>query len=430
MFPSSGQPDHVGLQFAIKLIVLMLLFALPSWGVIMAQVGHFIGWREYFTSIRFFLVFCVIAVAFYLFLFNIASIKVTAGALLLLFFCLYAMLHFLGGVGIYLYLEGLRHEVVYVLLSVSLVFIWFVVKDTAFIPSNYSFFLSVLVNGAVSILFGVWQYFNIEILETLYRVPLSEIRNITLATGDRLTSTMVNPINFGAFLVIFYFALFSVVKSKLIRGVFFILIFLLVLGTQSRLALLAFMAGVFVYACLSRDKYIAVSSLLLLSVFLIAFFVLAGDAANLDDRLARSQSLASSSTYSENIRLQRWVQIISNMSFIDFFWGVGAGASSPSWEDVNRGAVIIENSYISVLYQYGLIGLILFFALLFRFYRNAYFILRVDNSLGKFLMSFLVVFSVMSMGNDFLRNLPFSFYFWYLFASLEVKVYDAKRRFL
>ncbi len=281
-------------------------------------------------------------------------------------------------------------------------------------------FNTILINGFIAIFFALWQFFDVSILEAIYRKPLEDIGNLTLAIGYRLASTMINPINFGAFLVIFYLVVHYLYEVRkigfFIYGCLTFVILLMIVGSLSRLALLAFLAVLsFLHFYKAPFYRIFIASL----IFIVVLFVaIAFDFGSITSRF---EELFLLTTYTENERIQNWLFAIFHLESYQYIWGRGLGASSPDSSVVfSTSAIMIENAFLSVFIQYGLIGLISVILILMRFFYVGFSLSYLNPPLGKFVIGFLVFFVVLSLGNDFLRISPFVYYFWFFYSYFEV----------
>lgn len=390
-----------------------------------AQVSHFVGYDVAISGSRYLILSLACFSLIFVIAWHVRSLSLSVGFFLLFFYCVYTLFHFIGSVEAFLIIEGLRHELVFVLLSFLIFTFGLSVKNIEFLPRLSFIVCAIVVNGVVAALFAVWQFFDLNILEVLYRRPLDEIGNLTLAIGYRLTSTMVNPINFGAFMVLVFSVInFCCEKQKVNLFVYCLagaLLSVLVVGSLSRLAVIALLFLI-VFLHIHKVSFLSLFGFaFVLSVLCFGFFVLYVDGLGFAPILSRFENLFVLSTYTENERVANWVAAINSMQPYEFIWGRGIGASSPdSSVFAVTSARPIENSYITIYYQYGFIGLLLFLALLIRFFYIGAAIGKVDKALGRLVISCALFFFIMHFGNDFVRNLPFSFYYWFLYVFFEL----------
>lgn len=404
----------------ISILTLLLLF-LPIWGIISIQISSFIGYEIFISSTRYILLIYIIILSLLLITIK-KKIHYGKGQFLILLYFIYCSLHVFGETEYELVIDGFRYEVLFVLLSVVLIPI-FNLKINSKIISNKIFINSIILNGVVAVLFGVWQFFDISILEILYRTSVIDIPNIKIALGYRIISVFGNPINYGAFMVVLYVTIHFLLStgriSLLVYVAVSILIILLIAGTLSRLPFISLII-VMIYNYINIKSIsrtlLAFSSIAILLIYILYNY----DIDQIDQIDQRFSTLLYFETYSENSRIGNWSDAIEGMTFINHIWGLGLGASSPSYSVTSTtSAVIIENAFISVYYQYGIIGFVLIILIISRFISNILILIKYDFNMGRFIMGIFIALMVMSFGNDFLRNSPFVFYFWYTYSYTE-----------
>tara|TARA_R100001369_G_scaffold65476_1_gene92661 strand:+ start:1326 stop:2459 length:1134 start_codon:yes stop_codon:yes gene_type:complete len=340
---------------------------------------------------------------------------------ILFFYSLYSLLHFVGDTELILLFEGFRHEVLFVLLAFSLLVYGLSRERSDFLPSLDIVGKTILINGFFSALFGIWQYFDISILETLYRSPLEEIGSIRLAIGYRLAGTMFNPINFATFLVLFFLVINYFHERRKVSFIVYyfslILVTGLVVGSLSRLALMS------LFTVLSFIYFYKISVLRLLFFLSLIFPLMFYFFYNLDLEtiMSRLETIFVLSTYTENARFEHWIYAISNLEPYQYLWGKGIGASSPDYSVTSvTSALPIENAFVSIFLQYGVFGITILLSVVLRYIYIGCYLSKIDLAKGKFILGFLLLFIVMSLGNDFLRNSPFVLYFWFFYVYVEV----------
>lgn len=419
----------MSINLLIKYLLVLLLLLLPSWAVISAQVSYLVGFDQLVTSSRYLIIFSCILLCVIGLLFSDFKLIYSFGFFALLFYTFYSLAHLIGDTEPILLFEGFRHEVLFVILGFSLLIYGLSNESVSYLPRLNVVFYTVLINGFFAISFAVWQFFDINILEILYRKPLEDIGNLTLAIGYRLTSTMVNPINFGAFLVLFYLVIHYFYEERKIGFFIYLIlsifIIVLVVGSLSRLALLAL---IFVLTLL----YFYKASLLkmFVPVFMIFLFVIyVVNYVDLGLLNSRFETIFTLSTFTENARVNNWFLAVSSLDLYQYLWGRGIGASSPDSSVVSvSSAQAIENGYISIFYQYGLFGFIMAFIIFLRFIYVGYSLVKINAAVGKFVIGFILFFFAMTLGNDFFRNSPFVFYFWFFYVYFEI-VYTRRQLF-
>ncbi|MEC8963929.1 MAG: O-antigen ligase family protein [Pseudomonadota bacterium] len=289
---------------------------------------------------------------------------------------------------------------------------------------TYSSFVAI-----TALTISIFEYFHQDILVTLYKVDIAELGHADTSFGKRLLSIYENPINFGA-AICFSFACFSFFlvrwKGSLGRSVLiWILIGISFLSLALTLSRTAFAVGVFVLLFLTLElaRYKKLAPLVIMSVLFgiasIAVFYYFDDIAFL---LKRVDSLTNLDTYTENPRVKNWSVLFADFdAWVFVLAGLGAGMSNPNGQlSLTQGTYVIENAFISNLVDFGLIGLLIYVFIILRFAYCAFKIKQPDARL--FFKIFVVVFFIFSIANDFNRNQPFSFYFWFLYFLAESMV--------
>ncbi|HCV02439.1 MAG TPA: hypothetical protein DG048_07330 [Pseudoalteromonas sp.] len=277
-------------------------------------------------------------------------------------------------------------------------------------------FYIILSQSVVISMVALTEFYDDSIISFLYGIPKYQMNHVDLAAGQRVISTLGNPINLSGYMVFSYLIAFYLYTNDKVGSISFYILtatFLLVTFlTLSRLGLIAFLSVLL----LSNMFFLrARNAILLFSLIFISILYLIFDGGfllrNFDVELLFSRffNLLDSGTYLENARIRNWFyafQLIETP--FDFFWGKGLGVSN---SDINKGGVLIENSFITYIVEVGLIGL-LFLALLIFYTISKIWQTNSIKSFGNFLLLYIIFFIVMSLGNDFVKNFPFVFYFW------------------
>jgi hypothetical protein len=172
-------------------------------------------------------------------------------------------------------------------------------------------------------------------------------------------------------------------------------------------------------------RFVFLGSLLsLLPLFALVSFDLRGTF------LVRYMGLLNPEEYVRNVRVQNWFDAFREFDYLELMIGKGAGLSSPSQLDsVNYGSMIVESSFVSHIVNYGFVGMALYLAIFLFYFENVLKLQRQD-SLEFYVHSlFMSVFVLFSFGNDFHRNMPFSYFFWMMvgFAAASCRQLKHKK---
>ena len=419
-------------MLSTKSLFLFTLAVLPFWGVFATQVGYFVGGGDFFNATKYLLFLGICLCLFLGLLANWKAIALNRWHFPFLAFVVYCLCHIVGESHLMLKIDGLRYEVLYMFIALLLIACGNLESLERCLPSIQRVVKLFFIQGLVVLFFGLWQLYDVTILEVIFRQSLHEIVNIKLALGFRLVSLLGNPINCGAFLIIVIASAYMMLCfgsnsnfiSRLIFAILFCLISVCVIMTLSRLAVLAYLVAILALFVLANRALVSVGTLTLFLVISVGLLVSFADRPE----LSRFSNLSSASEYTENARLLHWQQAVSKLNSVDVFWGKGLGASSPTKEKkILYDSTQIENSFVSILFQYGVIGLCLSILIILRFYYLATVLKRSHRFLSLFSMVFLLIFIVMSLGNDFHRNSPFSFYFWLIYAYLELSMSSSRK---
>ncbi|MGF6190826.1 O-antigen ligase family protein [Serratia sp. 2723] len=307
-----------------------------------------------------------------------------------------------------LYFEAFRLQFGYIIIFILLLITRCDIMDVDLLLKVISiqFFIVLIV--------GFLEYLNPAIITLLYGIPKAEMSNVTLAIGDRLISTMENPINLGAFLCIGIVAFYCFFKENRFFHFYFWPIWglcLLEVGfTFSRTAVIAY---VFVSLIIlmdrvkNRDVGIFVIMLLPILGWGVFGFNFEIDISAVVDRLS---ILLSGDAISGNQRVYNWNTAFGHFkSFDDYLFGLGLGISNPTFD---KGGLIIENSFLTYFIDGGIIGSLIYLIINIIFLFK---IIKIKTKAKLFLFCFYLVFFIFSLANDFNRNFPFVFYYWMLF---------------
>lgn len=418
--------NKITIEKIIKVNILFLFIVLPLWSVISIQLGAVIFNKEFFSALKYLFIIFLLLFTFISISIRKKKIHIYKGYIFFLLFTIYVFLHLIGYVPMALLIDGMRYELLFMIMAVLLLF-----TSINSLPSINTISKIIILQGVTVVIFGFWQIYDITILESIYRSEIDDIGNIKLAISYRVVSLLNNPINLGAFLIVAY--LFSIYKKdslSIFFYIFFMLLLILIFGSLSRLALLSFFLVVLVNFIINNKL---INNLFFI---LIIMLVLSTAIYSLYDEygyfLVRFENLSSLSEYTENARLTNWINAIENMNTIQLWWGYGLGMSTPTFEKILLyGGIMIENSFISIFIQYGVMGLVGYILIFIRFFFISVSLRKYDKKLFQFMILFLVFFSSMSIGNDFFKNSPFVFYFWffYIYAERIYINYTKERKF-
>lgn len=324
-----------------------------------------------------------------------------------------------------------RHEVLFIILSLVL----YRLCRTNFISHetiDKIFSRALLINLLAVITIGYLEIANKDILAVLYGEKANSlVLGIPGIPEVRTVSTLENPINLALFLTlaVLYFA--KSAPGTRYSSLFFCLLALpLVVSTLSRFFILIYFlvflnisAAHFMNIAL-RKKFIILATI----TASLAFLFLNTDIDYLnyvsidifEKRLEQTFSLFEEM---DDPRFINWGLAINEMRSIPVLgelMGLGLGVSNPG--DFSPGQFRIENTFLTVLLQLGLIGFCIFF-FPFAIVTNSYRLLRKPTFVyGRKYLYIVGAILVGGLSNDTHRNMPFSLYLWVSLAMAAIYV--------
>ncbi|EJL6681292.1 O-antigen ligase family protein, partial [Vibrio cholerae] len=395
----------INVRWSVFLLLTSLVVLSPLLTVLSYRFGFFVGGYKEIIQIS------LTLIVFY-YLIEKIRLKISWPITLVACFSLYCLFHFIGWRDIGLIFDGFRFQVIY-MISCSLLLI----SSISCRNNDVDVFIkSLFYSGFPVLSIGLIELFDPKIISILYGVDKSSMSNVTLAIGDRLISTLGNPINLGIYMCFFICSSYFLAKKAdvfyywIIFWILFGLTSLVIFFTLSRLAFLTLII-LFLYIGIdgwrSRNKTtLSVISILVLLIFPKLLSVLLSNS----DIFSRFYDMLELTTFSENSRISNWEVALKNLdSFIKMIWGLGIGASNPT---SGSGGILVENSLLTILIEFGLIGLTMYISIVFSMYFRANDSHFFEKEYSVFFNMFLITFFVMSIGNDVNRNFPFVFYFW------------------
>ncbi|HIF9150942.1 TPA: O-antigen ligase family protein [Photobacterium damselae] len=327
--------------------------------------------------------------------------------------CIFSLL--VSDASFILKLEAVKLQLLVILYSFSL----YLMCDVKFIPNINVIKKIFYMQLILVVCFAVLEILDQNLLSIIYNRPLDKIQHIYYFSSQRVISLIGNPINLGAFILIcisFNFNKFSTGKSNIGNYILFVLSGFVIYMTLSRLSLLAY--GIVVLLVFYKKNKTAFYFMLVLSLISILSFMPSLNFTGVSAE--RMVSIFSVDTYMNNARVVNWNYALESFtSIFDYIFGIGFGYSNPSKEYMEMyGSFIVENTFFSIFIELGLFGVIIFIMIILRFYHLALDYYKVNGDFA--FISFLMFFLLFSIGNDFHRNMPFSFYFWFFFCWLEI----------
>ena len=436
-------------HYIIKLHLYSLIIVLPFLAVIKAnfpiiKIGNntLIGFSKELLS--FSLLFILLFLALRIFK-EKDKIAFSNFQSIYLFFLIWEILHvFIGFQNHMQRFNGFRFQFVYPAIIFLLIFYINNTKQWHLFDNMFDIIIKIFLIQSVFIL-GI-AYVEIiypEILPILYKESYNDIVPILGIPGKeniRIVSTFANPINLGLYLTIgfiFYLHLLEVKKQNIFFLFLYIFIFLIpIFLTFSRTSYGIFIV-IFLLYYLYKIKKQLIKGVLSIFLFLIIIIYLVFEYANnigvyIDLILYRIDQFINPDIVINDPRfenIKNFLNFIFSQDNIFYIWGGGLGISDASLKSIN--SFSSENAYITILAEQGIIGLFLFFLIIFKFFYNIFLLLKSENIMykqyGFTLLLIIIWFLLASMTSDTIKNNPFSLYFWLFFFLSE---YYSKRKFI
>lgn len=287
-------------------------------------------------------------------------------------------------------------------------------------------FKAIVYVGILVITIGLYEKFIDPVfIKSLYRGATIH----TYYAGDefaRVVSTIGNPIMLGYYLIIVSLISLFLLRNKMIHKIIVIYVILssliLILFTLSRASYLIVCAIMIAYFFLTLNK----NNFLIRSLFIFIMGVIAVyyiDFNNLlviDNVMSRFEQLDSSEVGRDG-RLVTWARSFDEFQTNIYVLFFGFGLGKLGWDD---GTFVMENGYLAIIYEFGLIGFLLYCSVLLKFYLNIYKLKKsiylYDRELALLLSLFLLFFLISMLVSDSHMGIPQVFYFWLFYIISEL----------
>lgn len=318
-------------------------------------------------------------------------------------------------------LSSFRHEIFFIIFSL---FFYRLCKYMHFSLERIDrVFSKVLFFNLLVVAFvGYVELFNKDILMVLYGEKANNlVTGIPGIPEIRTVSVLENPINLALFLTlsVVFFAK-SKSKTELPVIALYLLILPLVITTLSRIFIVIYIAlflhSLFLYflEVTLYKKFIFLSSLFALVACSIFYFD--GGVFNdisMDVAIKRVEQTIALFKDGDDPRFKNWGLAFSELLSIPLLgplMGLGLGISNPGEFTLNQ--FRIENTFLTVFIQFGLIGFFVFFMPFLIVIKSYYSTRKFGFSPGDKYLSIFLVILIGGLSNDVHRNMPFSFYLW------------------
>jgi len=407
-------------------LLLMIFVFVPFWEIFAAQINYFLHIPIQMLSILKYSIILGLIFSLIFEFFLLKSLVTKKYALIVLVYSSYIFLHIIGDVHFMLIFDGLRYEFLYPLMATLIL-----LNKNNILPNFNTIVIIIIIQGITLIIFGLFEVNNQHILEIAYRRPLSEIPHINWYSINRLISLSGNPINLGASTIIsmsflyFYLLENKNIKNNILFIIFLFLSFFIVSATLSRSSLITYAIVVLlIFNMYSKNIYKKSILYFIFFILLAMLFYNLNETLDLGLYIKRFSNLFSVNEYSSNVRVSNWISGFNQLNHIEIFWGKGIGISTPTEElgELYNG-IMIENSFVSIFIEFGLIGFLIFSIIYIRYFYLINRMKKYNANISKVLFLFLTTYTLFSFGNDFNRNLPFNLYFWIFYSYLEYYIH-------
>ncbi|MBO2594664.1 O-antigen ligase family protein [Shewanella algae] len=386
-------------------------------GILLSSFGSVLSYHPPLGVIKDIINLFVLLISIYLLLSknNRYSKKIISFFLIFLFYFLF---HLVSYTSIENIIDGGRFHLIYIVSYVLIA----LRLDLVYGKGFYLIVKVMFYSGCLVTLIAVYEYFDPTIIEFMYGVPQTDIPNIKLPIGYRLISTMLNPINLGAYLCFFISVGYLLyIKAMINRFFFYFAIctaLVVIFFTLSRLAFLTAIVLLSVIFILEFRRSFKFRLCAIPTICLAGFFLIPLIYSSFDDLriLERMLSSFDSNTLSENSRMENWSLALSNLDdILKIIWGLGIGVVRAGGDE---DTLLAENTFVGIFIEFGLLGMALYLFFIFLLVMYNIKLKRIDLELYQFNMLFFFSFFALSLGNDMYTNYPFVLYFWFFSSYL------------
>ncbi|MDB2084885.1 MAG: O-antigen ligase family protein [Clostridium paraputrificum] len=251
--------------------------------------------------------------------------------------------------------------------------------------------------------------------------------NLLGQEGLRLVSFVGNPINLSLILCV-GLAYFLFVYSGITRYFLIPLIIAVILLSFSRTSYLIAGIIILIYIIYSMNKIKNIIKMIISILGILIFGSLIFNSSYLTEKssfVSKRVETINIKTLSENIRVDNWNRYL-NETFKDnilyMSWGGGLGTSNSDSSQKTDSVYIVENSYISILGEMGIIGLVFYLTIIIITLKKIIKLSKYNIEYRVFLSIYLGL-CIGSGFNDLYVNNPFSQYFWIITMMVNCRFY-------
>lgn len=300
---------------------------------------------------------------------------------------------------------------------------------------GHNFLVVTNIVTVILALFGIIEKINPEFIHILYGNNLTS--HLTLIINEQSTSRLLslagNPINLGFYMVIglsssLCLCLVNLKKSKalvLINLITLPVYIYVMFYTYSRTAIMLSVVVVVTILCFLVRKINTKNKVLLILFTVILFFLISNISIGENSSVVSRLTTMTITNYFNNTRFSRASEAFSNGSnYFQFFFG--HGIQNMNYSPIKSSAIVFELGYASLLYESGLLGLLLvvvsylkaIFLSIFPFKKSKE---KENNYVDIFFISIIISGLVGLFLQDIYMQIPYSLFLWFSSLYLIMK---------
>lgn len=382
-----------------------------------------------FPAVKELLVILIVVLTFFILLLSRTSIKLPLGSLfifLLIFYDCYQI--FVSPFDLSIIVDGIRLQIVFPFFSLAIILLSANKINNVIVPIKTILVIMLLQSFVVNMV-ALVEMMNPDLIKT----PLATTHSALYSVENlRVASIMPNQIGLGIYesIIIIITASLSYFYRKNFNLLFYILIIadtVIILMTFSRNAyVLVCFTGmlflVFVRLHLKVKEIIVFVTFIALGV--IIYIVLADKYKDISYLFKnRIMTMSPDSIFDSTGRFIKFEYLLKNCILNDIdsiLFGNGIGFGQKTFSFFN----VIENGYLYILLEKGIVGLFLYIFIAMRFVFNALAcwnnIKKQNRVLGFLFFGVLGIISISNTNSNAFIGFPHVFYYWMFFAYSEI----------
>jgi len=327
----------------------------------------------------------------------------------------------------YVIVESLRFQILFPVFALAFLFYY---KNVNAKPINYKTIFIIFIFQSIVVKFiAYWEMINPILIKDLFGIGHSAFYS---AKQIRIASIMLNQINLGIYscisIVVSVIYIFMSKKHHIFLYSLIILDIGVILRTFSRnsyllLVLIALLLVVYNAGKL-KIKHALIFPIVLF-FFIQSFFLIGEIFPNFHYLVnLRIDMMAIDNIQYTTGRFDKWIFLFQNFIARDLFSltfgnGIGFGIYGN-----HAFFTRIENSYLYIILEKGIVGLIIYLILVLKYLSNSIKLLRSKNNqfnqFGYFNLNIVCIMIISSFTSDAFISPPYVFYFWLFFVYSDL----------